>query len=509
MLERIKSWSLYVALIGATALLVALGTWMIQGEAALWVELCAAGGALVLALAVILNPAPVRAALTGRQARYGGNAALMSVAFLLILVMLNVLGARHPQRWDTTQEKQFSLSEQTRQVLRGLREPVQVKLFFTPSHYSRQSVEDLLKEYVAHSDKISYEFIDPDAQRRQALDYQISRDGTIVFQLGTRREVVFGYQEQDLTSGLVKITSNKVRGVYFLTGHQEVDPDATDQTGYSLIKQALISENYQVNTFNMAVTSTWPSDLSVLVVAGPKQPLTAAELTRLAAFINNGGKALLMVEAGMADPLGGMLHAFGLDLADDLVLDTVKSFYGDIASPLVDRYEYHQITKDLTGLTSFFPTARSVVKANPAPAEWNVHYLALSSASSWAETGYRDQRVKADANEAKGPLGLAAAVEPSAAGTGKGRMVVIGDAHLVDNGTLSTVGGSVGNLDLVMNAVGWLAEEESLISIRPKQPEQRQVILTAPQSRAIIYGSIILMPLLVLAVGVLVWWRRR
>jgi len=60
-----------------------------------------------------------------------------------------------------------------------------------------------------------------------------------------------------------------------------------------------------------------------------------------------------------------------------------------------------------------------------------------------------------------------------------------------------------------MNAVNWLATEEELISIRPKEPEQRQVILTAPQARAIIYSSILFVPLLVLVAGGIVWWRRR
>ncbi|HUV94972.1 MAG TPA: DUF4350 domain-containing protein, partial [Anaerolineae bacterium] len=274
------------------------------------------------------------------------------------------------------------------------------------------------------------------------------------------------------------------------------------------LKQVLLSENYAVDRFNYAVTDTVPSEVAVLVVAGPTKPLSAEETRRLAGFVENGGSLLLLIDPGMPDPLGGLLHEYGIDLADDFVLDPARSFFGDVSAPLVDSFEFHQITKDLAGLSTFFPTARSITKTEPLPEDWSVQYLATSSPSSWAETSYRETQVRPDEDEAKGPLGLAAVIEPSISGEGKGRLVVVGDAGFVENALLNSVGG-VGNVDLFMNAVGWLAQEEELISIRPKPPEERQVVLTALQARGIIYSSAVFVPALVLAAGALVWWRRR
>lgn len=509
MRERVAAYSRYSPQAGFACIIVALAAWLVVGEAKIWIEVLGAVGIALVAVTALLRPAEVKAALTGRQARYGGNAVLMSVAFFLIVGLVNYLGTRHHKRWDVTAEKQFSLSEQSIQILESLDEPIQVKLFFTPGHYNRQKAEDLIKEYVIRSRELTYKFIDPDLERRLAIDYQISRDGTIVFERSENREQTFGVEEQDLTSALLKLIRDEVKGVYFLTGHQERDPDSSEASGYSLAKQVLERENYRVGTFNFAVTDTVPSDLAVLVVAGPRVEISPRESARLDSYIQNGGSILLLVDPGLAKPFGGMLGAYGIELADDLIVDPVRSFFGDIAAPLVDRYTFHQITKDLTGLTSFFPTARSIAKTSPLPEGWGVEYLAASSESSWAETGYREERVQLDEGEEKGPLALAAVVEPSQPATGKGRLAIVGDASFVENGLLNSVGGSVGNVDLFMNMVGWLAEEEELISIRPKMPEQRQVVLTPPQARGIIYSNILFVPILVLVAGAMVWWRRR
>ena len=509
MAQLTSRYTRYAPLLGLACILIALGGWLVVGEASLWIEILGTVGLLLIALTIALRPAEVRAALTGRQAKYGGNAALMSVSFLLILVLINFLGSRHHQRWDVTEEKRFSLSEQTLQLLDSLEEPVHVKLFFTPGHYNRQQAEDLIKEYELRSDKLSYEFVDPDIDRRIALEYQIGRDGTIIFERGGRREVIFGVGEQDFSSALLQVSRDEKRTVKFLTGHQERSPDSYDQGGYSTIKQVLERENYVVGTVNLMATEALTDSMDVLVIASPRQALAPEEVEKLSQLVEDGVSFLVLVDPGMPDPFGGFLESFGIVLKDDLVIDPAKSFFGDVTSPLVDHYTFHQITKDLEGLTTILPTARSLARRDPPPEDWQVQVLAESSERSWAETGYREQNVRQDAEEAAGPLPLIAAIEPTTESGGRGRLVIVGDGSFVENQLLNTVRGNLGNVDIFMNAVGWLAEEESLISIRPKMPEQRQVFLTPPQARGIIYSSILFVPLLVLAAGAIVWWQRR
>lgn len=508
MRRRLLSVADWGALAGAALVLASLGALLVVGSPTLWIEVAGGLGVLLVLLPVALNPARTKAALLGRRARYGSNTVVATVALVGIVGLLNYLGARHPMRWDVTEERQFSLSEQTLQILESLSEPVHVTLFFTPGHYNRLQAEDLIQEYALRSSKLTYEIIDPDLEPRRAMEYQVGRDGTIVFQRGERREFAFGAQEQDLTSALLKVTSDRAKGVYMLTGHQERDIESTDEVGLSQVAEVMRTENYAVSTFNLAVTNTVPADMDVLVIADPRRPLSDDETARLRSFIDQGVSVLAMIEPG-ADPLGGLLADYGVSLTDDLVIDPAQAFFGDIAAPLVDRYAFHQITKDLTGLSSFFPTVRSLTVTDPAPEGWSAQLLVSSSPSSWAESQYLEQQVAKGEGDVGGPVGLVAVIEPTTEDSGKGRLVVIGDADFISDGVLNMVRGNIGNLDLFMNAVGWLAEEDSLISIRPKQPELRQVVLTPPQARAIIYSNVLFVPLIVLAAGGWVWWRRR
>ena len=504
-LARYASW---VALAGVAFLVVALGARLVAGTREAWHEAVGAGGLALGAVAALLRPDAVRRAIGGRQARYGSNAAVMSIAVVGILVLVNYLGARYPQRWDVTEEKQYTLSEQTLQILASLEEPIAIKAFFTPAHYYRGQAEEMLKEYAVRSRMVTYEVIDPESQRRLTIDYQIARDGTIVFERGDRREVTFGVQEQDLTGTLLKVSRDAMHGVYFVTGHQERDTENVEGIGFDTIRQVLEAENYRVGTVNLATGEDLPSDLTVLVIAGPQVEFQPREVERIAEYIAGGGRALVMIDAGQADPLGGLLERYGLRLADNVVIDPHQAFFGDLVTPLVSEYAFHQITKDLTGMSAIFPTVRALEQVDPAPEGWGVTLLATSSASAWAETAYNAEQVAHDEGEPAGPLGLMAVVEPQGEAEGQGRLVVVGDSDFAANEILAAVRG-LANVDLFMNAVNWLAEEDELISIRPKEYQARTVALTSPQSRAVVYGSIIFLPLGVLLAGGIVWWRRR
>jgi ABC-type uncharacterized transport system involved in gliding motility auxiliary subunit len=60
-----------------------------------------------------------------------------------------------------------------------------------------------------------------------------------------------------------------------------------------------------------------------------------------------------------------------------------------------------------------------------------------------------------------------------------------------------------------MNMLNWLSSDEDLISIRPKDPEDRRLNMNARQASMLFYESVVLLPLAIIIVGVGVWWKRR
>jgi len=507
MVEKLKKHAPYLAYLGTALLVGGLGCLFINRFWDLKVEIALGLAVLLGACFVLLRPEQVRAALTGRTARYGSNALVMSLAFVGILILVNFLAMRHHHRWDVTAASRYSLSPQTRKVLARLEEQVKIISFFPEGDPRLEEVRDLLQEYTYTSDKVHYENIDPDLKPSIARKYEIRSYGTLVFEQGERRHDEFGIQEQDITSSILRVSRDVQKVVCFLTGHRERDITSFDQTGYAQAKGALEDDGYVVQTLNLAVTQTVPTEAAAVIVAAPQTPLLPQELEALRRYLNEGGKALILQDAQRNAGLNELLADWQVAFGEGIILDPGNSLLGDPAVPLVARYRFSQITTDLP--MTFFPVARSVddlADKENQPSDRTFTPLFESGPRSWKETAVQNPQARYDEGEDQaGPLVMGATVEQEMGGKEKTRLVLLADSDFASNAAIT----SLGNADLFLNSVNWLAEEEELIAIRPRQPQMRQIFLNYAQSRLVGYVSWILLPAIVLAVGAYVWWQRR
>jgi ABC-type uncharacterized transport system involved in gliding motility auxiliary subunit len=509
MRERLRSGAIYFLYIGLIDLVAGLGLYLVTRQFNTTVEVLLALGLVCVGLFIVGRPEQVKGALTGRTARYGGSATLMSVTLVGILVLVNFLGNRHHKRFDLTASKEYSLSPQTIQILAELEEPVEITAFFTASYYYRQEADDLITEYLYHTNKLNYQVIDPELQPGVARQYGITRDGTMLFQQEDRRQEVYYPDEKGITSAILKVTQAETKTIYFITGHKEHDPEGTDQGSYSTVRQALLDENYQVSTLNLAtITDTVPVDAAALIVAAPQVSFSDKEAETLRAYLDGGGKVMFLTDPTLPNVLGNdYLAKWGFSIRDDIVVDPVDAFFGDYLTPLVSRYPYSPITKDLGGLTSFFPVARSIDPMAELPEGAATSRLIETSENSWGETDLQSRQLSNDEVDVQGPLVLGLSAEMTDSG---GRLVAFGDSDFASDDVLGIVSGALGNKDLFLNAVNWLTEEEVLISIRSNPQDVRQITpLTGIQQRLILYSSVGILPLVVIVAGVWVWWNRR
>ena len=498
------------AIAGFVALALALMIYLLNRELDLRIEVILGLGVVLLALAALAKPEVIRSALTGRTARYGSNMGVFAAAFIGILALLNFLSDRHHRRLDLTEMGQFTLSPQTVQILSNLTEPINVTAFFVEGNPRRQDLQDLLTEYTYHTDKIRYEFVDPDLKPSLAQQYGITSYGTIIFESAGRRQDVFGVDEQDLTSAILRVSRETQEVVFFLTGHSERDPSGYDQWGYSGIRDALERDNYVVNTVNLAISSTVPTDASVLIIAAPQSALLEQESEAINAYLEDGGKALIMQEPGEEVNLQEVLANWGIEYGDDAIIDPERGLFGmDPLSPVVDRFTFSEITRDLPGVV--LSAARSVTRTEEQLENLSILALLESSASSWGETDFdalaRQVAEYDQGLDSPGPLAMGMSVEAQGGdeGTSTTRLVVFGDSDFAANSGLMFGG----NGDLFLNSVNWLAEEEELISIRGKPPVMRTLMLSAGEARLLLYSSVIFLPAAVLVVGAAMWWIRR
>lgn len=471
-----------------------------------------------------------------RQTRYGTLSLVSVLVVLGILVAVNYIGKRQNKRWDLTAAKQYSLSDQTRNVLTKLDAPLEIQVFDQEINFQR--FKDRLKEYEYASKQVSTQYVDPDKQRTVAQQNEIQQYGTVIFRHKGRTERVTQDNEQDLTNGIIKIVSGAQKKLYFTQGHGEKDPTNTDRDGYGVIADALKKENYGVEKLVVAQAGSVPDDASAVIVAGPRTDFFPPEVEALKTYLGKNGKVLLMLDpvAKPDDPqptgLIALAKEWGIDVGNTIVVDASgmgRLIGTDASTPVVMSYPTHPITDRFKVLTAY-PLARSVTAVTGGASGRTAQNFIESSERSWAEADLNGLLASAEVSldEAKGdkpgPVSLGAAISVAAttpaddtkkppdakpeekdAPKPETRVVVIGDSDFSSNGAL----GIQGNRDLFMNIVGWLSQQENLISIRPKEASDRRLTLTATQQTNVIWMSLLIVPGLIFGTGVLTWWRRR
>lgn len=478
-------------------------------------------GIILLIAFIILRFNEIKAGLSSRSAKFGSNAALMIVFLLGILIVINIVLSRFTYRVDATAAKQFSLAEQTRKVLKHLDREVKVIGFFKSG--DEFQARELLTEYTHFSPKFGFEFVDPDKKPGLAKSYQVNAYGTFVVLAGTKQEKIQKTTEEDLTNALIKVSRESSKKVYFTTGHGEKDYADTGKSGLSTVKEALANENYGIDKILLAEQDSIPSDCTVLIVAGPKSDLFTKERDQIEKYLKKGGKVLFMLDPETPDGYADLVQKWGFKIGKDIVVDASgigQLFGAGPTIPIVSQYEQHALTKDFQVMT-FYPEARSVSKMEAVPSGITFSEVAKTSQRSWGETSAltNDKIAFDEGKDLRGPVNIVATAEkdaeiqPSNAedkfdlGNAKikTRLVVFGDSDFATNGYSKVQG----NGDIFLNSVNWLAEEEDLISVRARDPEDRRLNLTQKQSRLFLFLGVILLPVLIFGTGIVVYNKRK
>lgn len=467
-------------------------------------------GIILLGSALVLDFRRVRGAISGRRGRFGAGTTVMISIFLGVIILLNGISINNFKLIDTTALGQFTLTQQTQDVLKAVTKPVKALCFFVPEkdiYVVTPYASDLLAAYQQFTDSLSIEYIDPDLHPDRARPYNIKEYQTVVFEsegktrLVPQSEIIVG-AEHAFTSAILEVTGQAQKKVYFLTGHGEANIYST----YSAARYGLQDDLYLVDTLNLITNSTMPTDCAVLVIASPRSPLTPMEVEVIDRYIKSGGQALILVDPGYPDSIAQLASPWGLNLSDGTVIDTVSSVapYKDMPLMIGEVFGMNII--------SYFPGAIGFIPQEEIPAGVDMVVLGYTSWDSWLEKDFDPTKepVYDEGIDVKGPLAIGVILEAPPADGGQSsdkivRLIIIGDSDFASDNHYR----EANNSDLFLNCVNWLAEETELISIRRNVRPFRLLAVNPDQANFINYSSLILPPLLVLMVGGIIWWRRR
>ena len=506
--------------ISVISLLVAVGFFIVQHKWNLALQISLGLFIIGLAAVVALDPAAIRALLTGRQARYGSNAFILMAAFLGILVVINYLVFTNPIQKDLTADQSNTLAKETQEVLKSLSGNVIAKAFYSNDSAmvsSKENAKDLMDRYVyASGGKFQYKFIDPVKDPVSAQEAGVTKDGTVVLYMGDIKQPVTSVTETEITGAMVRLMNPGNHVVYFLTGHGEFPIDGSGDQTYTQLKNALTSNNYTVSTLNLLSTNKIPDDASVIVIAGPQKPLSEAEVSLLSDYMKNGGSMIVMEEPPIVtqfgdapDPLANYLaQTYGITLGNDIVVDLQAE--QSLQQPFIaiaNQYAQHVITQKMNGMTTFFPTARSLSLDDAVGTDYNKTQLILTIDQSWAE---KDMATVKDNTfnynqgvDTPGPITLAVVAQGT---SNNSRLVVFADSDFALNGYYSVYG----NGDMIVNAIDWAANVENIINLTPKNTVDRYLVQPQSYSGGLLFlGSLVVLPGLILVAGVGSWLSRR
>jgi ABC-type uncharacterized transport system involved in gliding motility auxiliary subunit len=517
-----KTLASYFGSLGLGFLLAGFLLWVMQRASELYWASFLILGLVSCTVYIASRWSELAPALGSRSTKEGANSALLIVIVVGIVGVINYIADEHAEQWDVTTTRQYSLSDQTTKILDELESDVELILLDRRGSPQQIRAEDLLKLYDDASGRLDVSVIDPEVEPQKALTYASPTEplalGTILIKSGERIQRVAAATEAEITSSLIRALKNETKTIYFTSGHQEKDLlDSDGSTGISIIAGRLEDSAYDAQPLVIARsmspgedTIRIPDDAAALVVAGPGTDFLPEELDALNAFIDGGGGVVFLVDPenqGLAPELVALVVERGVVLGADVVVDALAR---PPIYPVVQSYGSHPIVESFGNVMSIFPLARSVrMGEHVAEGTETRELFTTADDNSWAETHLEElsERSGPTSEQDRGPIGLAMAVTiEHDDDTPDSRLVVVGDSDFIAN---ELAAAPLLNADLFLNMVNWVAQDEDLISIRPREAEERGVVLTAQQRHNVFYLSLFIIPGVVVVTGVSLWWGRR
>ncbi len=466
---------------------------------------------------------------------YAGGVALAAVG---VCVLANVALVLQDGHLDLTHEKIYTPSAAAMRVVDELDRDVSITYFYHSRDPAGQRSRDILRVLERRNPHFKLRAVDPDKEPTLARTSGVRVYNAAMIEAEGHRVLVQSTDETEIALGIQRVLRERVITVCFVEGHGELPMDnfefhthlegvadhshgdasshVVDMPGHGAgrFRRALEAQGYEVRKLILATRADVPADCTVAVVASPRTSFLPAESAAIRAYLERGGSALFLFDLGfvLGPELDRLMADLGARFEQQVVIDPLSHYRGDAETVAVTGYDPHPITRT-TSLT-LYPGVRPLSLSKP-PDGLRVVSLLASSRDSYTRP------VQPAGNRAEGPAPTqSTAATPPVAGSrvlgmaaegtiGGGRrplrVVAIGDGDFASNSYFPYMA----NSDLLLTTVRWLAREDRGTAVSSRIPVPSLTLLTDRQARIVFGITVVLLPLSVVALGGLVWWRRR
>ena len=440
------------------------------------------------------------------------------VLFLILVILLGYLASQYRVAKDITQANRNILTQGSVNVLKQMKEPINITVFATKDDASagdnfRKGMIDFVARYQRDKKNVHLKFINPSEEPKLAQDAGVKNDGEIIVEYQKRTEhLTPPVAEQEMTNVLVRLSRTNQQPLMYLDGHGERNLIGIKNHDIGEFGKQLEKKGFKFANPDLTIASAVPSNGAMLVIAGPQVDVSDVESKKIKAYLEAGGNLLWLLDDDNLRGLKNVAEYLGLQVSPGITLDMASAQYGaDARVSFASLYGEHAITNNFM-LRTLFPEAHQVTAQGTEENGWKVSNLVEVAPNGWLASTKLAKDVKPTFNEKtdkRGPINIGVALERTYGKKGQ-RIVVMGNGNFLSN-TFITNGG---NLDFGINIINWLAGDDKLITIQPMPLKDINMTIPDTDSGRVIAWTVFhafqyFIPLALMIAGFYLWWKRR
>ncbi|MFQ6970161.1 MAG: Gldg family protein [Enterocloster aldenensis] len=463
--------------------------------------------------------------LKSRHFKMGLYAVAMCILMTVIVVLANMISHKLPARYtryDTSASGLYSISPQTRELVGFNHSPVSLYLI-APRGKEDKKLTQLLGKYKDLNANITVEYVDPVLTPAFVSNYTSDKvsDNSIIV-VGEKRSrvlrstdlypVSYDYDtgrtstdfdgEGQITSAIHYVTSDVLTKVYLMDGHGE--NELTESFAAAMEK-----EGVETGRLNLTAAGKVPEDAGCLFLNVPVSDLTDRERDVLDSYLEQGGRMLLItgITAAQMPNLDQVLAGYGVSAVQGMIVEG-DSNYSIPSYPnfLLPEIRSSQITEPFIaeGSLLLMPNSHGIVEAKDVRSTVEVNKILTTSSNSYIKTDSSTLGYKR--GDPVGPFATGVTALEQTDG-GETRIVWFSSSSMLMEEMDEMVGGN--NTNLVLNAIGWMTEQEDSMTIRPKPTSSAYLRLTSAQAMGWSVLFVLAIPAAVTAGGSALCIRRK